>query len=243
MRCSSAAACRPRSSRPRDSATRSRSATRTARASSTSASSCRRRSMRDVVEADERVTRRGRGAAAARRGKARGRPCATRGARHRERRDRLHARLPAPRARAPRGGARARGGLPRSDRLARGLAAHPPREPRRHDGRGRLPLAAARALRARVPRRARRAPRRRAPRVHAEQWRAGRAGGVPRLQCGALGSGRRPGGDGAHRRRQRPAAPDRLRHGRHLDGRRALRRRPAPALRDAAWRASGCRRR
>ena len=41
-RCSSAAACRPRSSRPRDSATRSRSATRTARASSTSASSCRR---------------------------------------------------------------------------------------------------------------------------------------------------------------------------------------------------------
>ena len=94
---------------------------------------------------------RGRGAEAPRRGAPRGGSLAPARARHRERRDRLHAWLPPSGARAAGGRARARTRLHGSDRLARGLAADPVREPRRHHGRRCLPDAAARPLRARLP--------------------------------------------------------------------------------------------
>ena len=85
------------------------------------------------------------------------------------------------------------------------VAADPAREPRRHDGRGRLPHAAARPLRARVPRR-RSASATRGVRLEFMQSNGGLAAPerVSRLQRRAVGPGRRPGRDGADRRR-RPA--------------------------------------
>ena len=135
-------------------------------------------------------------------------------------------------ARTAGGRTRPEHGLRRGDRLARGVAADPLRQSRRHDGRRRLPDAAARALRARAPREPRAAPSGSSAGIHAEQRRAGRARGVPGLQCRAVRPRRRPGRDRAHRRVPRPPEADRLRHGRHVDRRRALRRRAPAAIRD-----------
>ena len=66
----------------------------------------------EVVEAAERVTPEGEVLQPLDEAQLAAGPRAARRARHRERRDRLHARIPAPGARAPRRGARARGGLP-----------------------------------------------------------------------------------------------------------------------------------
>ena len=132
----------------------------------------------------------------------------------------------------------------RGDRLARGLAAHPLREPRRHDGRGCLPDAAARPLRARIPRRPRPSATRRRGSSSCRAT-AGSSRPTAFRACNAVLSG--PAGGLVATARiaesQGSAPADRLRHGRHFDRRRALRRRAAAAIRDAASRACGCRRR
>ena len=173
-----------------------------------------------VIEVDERVGADGeRGARARRRGRA---PGAPRGARRRVhvRRDRLHARLPVPGARAPRGRTGARGRLHPGLGLARDGAAHEAREPRRDHRRRRLPLPHPAAVRGR---RGRAAPH--APAVHAVARRPHGRAPVPRQGQHPLRARRRHRRRGAHRppRRVRPARD--VRHGRHLDRRGPLRRR------------------
>ena len=184
-----------------------------------------------VIEADERIGARGEvvhpldlavGAA---------RACARRASGHRRGRDRADARLPFSAARAGAGAARARARLRAGLGVARGVPADEARLARRHDGGRCLPVADPAALRgpgrARARRRAATARRAiaAAPAVHAVERRADRCAPVPGQGRDPVGSGRR------HRRRRRGVAarglrPDhRLRHGRHVDGRHALRRR------------------
>ncbi len=179
-----------------------------------------RRARRDRAPARPRV-----GAARARCGAGRG---------HRGRGDRADARLPFSAARARASGARARAGFRAGFGVARGVPADEARLARRHDGRRRVPVADPAALRGTGRARAcgvGRPVRRRGPPissaapVHAVVGGADRRAPVPGQGRDPVRSGRR------HRRRRRGLAarrvrPDhRLRHGRHVDRRHALRRR------------------
>ena len=159
----------------------------------------------------------------------------------RARRDRAYARLPLPRARARAGRARARDRLRAGLGVARGQPADEARRARRHHGRRRLPLADPAPLR--------RSGRRRA---------AGRARcyfmqsiGRPDRRAALPGQGRDPVRPGRrHRRRGAHGGgragfdrDHRLRHGRHVDRRVALRRRVRARVRDRRSPACACARR
>ena len=227
--------------RPAASATRCASATRTVPTSSRSRSCCPSRLYARVVEVDERVGADGALVTPLDLDDARAKLRERARAGVQRRRHRLRARLPLPRARAPgrRAGARAR--LRAGLRVARGKPADEARGPRRdHRGR-RLPLAHAAALRRRTVR-----PSSGDARLQFMQSHGGLADArlVPRQGRHPLRAGRR------HRRRacrpRRRAGFDKrrhLRHGRHLDRRRALRRRLRAQLRVAWSAACGCGRR
>ena len=77
---------------------------------------------------------------------------------------------------------------------------------------------------------------RRAPALHAVARRAHRRGAVPRQGRDPVGAGRRGGRGGRGQPPRRVRQGDRLRHGRHLDGREPLRRRAREELRERGGR-------
>ncbi len=187
-----------------------------------------------------RARRRGRRARARRRhDRARARSCAgarrtraRQGRRHQGGGDRVHARLPLSGAREARRHARPRDGLPAGLGQPRGVAADQAGGPRRHHGGGCLSLADPAPLCRDGGIRARCQALRRAPDVHDVVRRAHRRRAVPGQGRDPVRPGRRRGRHGADRPRGRLHPADRLRHGRHLDRRVALRRRIRARLRD-----------
>ena len=226
--CSSARASRRCSRSPGASATRCGSAIRTARDIFARHIVLPELLYDAVVEIDERVRRRRRGAAPARPrprpSRPRRRPSPRASARSRSCSCTATATTPT-RRRWP--SSRARSASPRSRSSPRGQPADEAGRPRRHDRGRRLSVADPAPLRRSGGGRARRRP----ADVHAVERRPGRCAAVP-------GQGRDPVGAGRWHRRRGPGRRARglredhhLRHGRHLDRRRPLRRRVRADLR------------
>ncbi len=150
----------------------------------------------------------------------------------RQRGHRLHARLSVPRARARGRSARAGRGLHAGQRQPQGKPDDEVRQPRRHHGGRRIPVADPAPLR----RAGRGRDARREALLHAVVRGIGRRACVPgqgRDPERARGRHRR---HGAHRAARRTGQGDRLRHGRHVDRRQPLRRRVRARVRDAGGR-------
>ena len=154
------------------------------------------------------------------------------GRRHQGGGDRVHARLPLSGARAARRRARPRDGLSAGLGEPRGFAADQAGGARRYHGGGCVSFADPAPLRRDSGLGARLEKFGRASDVHDVVRRAHRRRTVPRQGRDPLGPGRRRGRHGADRPRGRLHTADRLRHGRHLDRRVALRWRIRARLRN-----------
>src|SRR6266481_5179448 len=141
------------------------------------------------------------------------------------------ARLRADLERARRAGGRAGARLRGSVRVTRAVAAGALCQPRRHDGPQCLPRSAAAQLHRRASRAAALARSGRAPDAHAEQRRTRFGGELSRHVERVVGARGRAHRHALGRGAAGLPAPDRLRHGRHVHGRVADRRRAAAALR------------
>ncbi len=159
--------------------------------------------------------------------------------RHQRLRHRADARLEIPGARAAPGRVGARGRLHPGLRQPRGQPAAAAGAARRHHGGGRLPVADPAPLRRSGGRRACR----HAAVFHAVERRTGRGARLPGQGRDPVRAGRRHRRRGAHRGDGGSRPHHRLRHGRHLDRRRAVRRRVRARFRDRRWPACACARR